>query len=99
MPRYRVIVHDNFHYQQADARRDAGAHETVEAATAACRAIVDRSLAEEMRPGISAERLFDRYMSFGEDPSIIVVGGDDRGAAFSAWDYAKERCRELCREG
>jgi hypothetical protein len=29
----------------------------------------------------------------------VVVGGADPDAAFSAWDYAKERCRELCGPG
>ena len=99
MPRYRVVVYDNFHYQEADARTEAGVYETVDAAIAACRGIVDRWLAEEMRPGISAESLYDRYVSFGDDPSIVAIDGAEEGAAFSAWTYAKERCRVLCGEG
>jgi hypothetical protein len=96
MPRYKVLVDDNFHYQDADERREAGTYESLEEALAACRAIVDRSLAEEHRPGITAEALFDRYRSFGEDPFITVLDGADEAATFSAWDYAKERCRALC---
>ena len=96
MPRYKVVVDDNFHYQDSEERREQGIYETVEEAIAACRGIVDQSLEEERRPGISAEALYDRYMSFGDDPSIVVLDGTDDGAAFSAWSYAKERCRAIC---
>lgn len=95
MPRYKVMVDDNFHYQEAD-RREAGSYASLEEATAACRAIVDKSLAAEFRSGISAEALYERYISFGDDPFIVVVDGVDGQARFSAWSYAKERCRALC---
>jgi hypothetical protein len=98
MPRYRVMVDDNFHYQEPDERREDGIYETLSEALAACRAIVDRSLAQEHRPGILAEALYHRYTSFGEDPFIEVIEGEDKAARFSAWDYAKERCRVLCGE-
>ena len=96
MPRYKVMVWDNFHYQDSDERWEQGIYKTLEEAIAACRGIVDQSLAEECRPGISAEDLYDRYTSFGDDPSIVVLDGMDDGATFSAWSYAKERCRVLC---
>jgi hypothetical protein len=99
MPRYRVWVDDNFHYQDPSERRDAGTYETLEEALAACRVIVDGSLADEHQPGITAEKLYDRYTSFGCDPHIEVLDGTDKGATFSAWDYAKERCRALCGGG
>jgi hypothetical protein len=98
MPRYKVQVDDNFHYQAPDERREQGTYESLAEALAACRAIVDRSLAEEHRPGISAAALYNRYTSFGEDPFIEVLDGEDAGATFSAWEYAKERCRALCGE-
>jgi hypothetical protein len=97
MPRYKVMVDDNFHYQEDD-RREHGVYETLEQAIAACRGIVDRSLQEEYQhiPGMSAERLYDRYMSFGDDPFIVVLDGADASARFSAWSYAKERCQAIC---
>jgi hypothetical protein len=98
MARYKVLVDDNFHYQDPDERREAGTYESIEQALAACRAIVDRWLAEKHRPGISAAALFDRYTSFGEDPFIEALDGADEAATFSAWGYAKERCRALCGE-
>ena len=96
MPRYKVIVYDNFHYQDSDDRREQGIYETVEEAVAVCRKIVDQTLEEECKPGISAEVLYDRYVSFGDDPSIVVLDGADDRATFSAWSYAKERCHAIC---
>ena len=98
MPRYKVMVDDNFHYQDSGERREQGTYETMEEALAACRGLVDQSLAEEYRPGISAEALYGRYMSFGDDPFIVVIDGADDRAIFSAWRYAKERCRVICGE-
>jgi hypothetical protein len=99
MPRYRVMVDDNFHYQDSNERWEQGTYERVEEALAACRRIVDRSLEEEYRAGMSAEALYDRYVSFGDDPFIVVLDGADDRATFSAWSYAKERCRVICGDG
>jgi hypothetical protein len=96
MPRYRVMVDDNFHYQDVDERWEQGTYETLEEALAACRAIVDQSLKEEYKPGMSAEALYGRYTSFGADPFIVVLDGADDSATFSAWSYAKERCGIIC---
>ena len=96
MPRYRVVVDDNFHYMDPDERREQGTYETVEEALATCRGIVDHSLAENYEPGVSADALYDHYVGFGDDPFIVVLGGADDRAKFSAWDYAKERCRAMC---
>jgi hypothetical protein len=96
MPRYRVMVDDNLHYQESSQRWEQGTYETAEEALAACRGIVDRWLENEYRPGISAETLWDRYTSFGDDPFVVVVDGAVDKVTFSAWSYAKERCREIC---
>jgi hypothetical protein len=96
MPRYKVMVDDNFHYDEPDERREHGVYATLEEAIAACREIVDRSLEEEHRSGISAEALYDRYTSFGDDPFIVALDDGDVRAAFSAWSYAMERARAIC---
>jgi hypothetical protein len=44
---------------------------------------------------MSAEELWDSYKSFGEDPFIQSV--DVAPVRFSAWDYARGRCADLCR--
>jgi hypothetical protein len=53
VPRYRVLVDDNFHYMNADERRQAGVYKTVDKALAVCRRIVDRSLEQMYRRGMS----------------------------------------------
>jgi hypothetical protein len=98
MPRYKVMVDDNFHYMESDHRREHGTYETVEEAIATCRGIVDRSLKEGYEPGISAKALYDGYVSFGDDPFIVVLDGTDDKAKFSAWTYAQERSRVICGE-
>jgi hypothetical protein len=98
MPRYKVMVDDNFHYMDSDERREHGTYETFEEAIAACRGIVDQSLKEGYRPGISAEALYDGYVGFGDDPFFVVLDGTDDNAKFSAWSYAKERSRVICGE-
>jgi hypothetical protein len=98
MPRYKVLVDDNFHYMDLDARREQGTYETVEEALAVCRGIVDHYLAGKYAPGVSTKALYDDYVCFGEDPFIVVLDGVDDRAKFSAWSYAKERCRAMCAE-
>jgi hypothetical protein len=96
MPRYRVMVDDNFHYQDSGERCEHGTYETLEEALTACRGLVDQSLEQAYKPGSSAEALYSDYTSFGDDPFIVVIDGADDSAKFSAWSYAKERCRVIC---
>ena len=96
MPRYKVFVDDNFHHGDADERHEHGIYDTGEEALTECRKLVDRSLMHEYRPGMSADALYDRYTSFGDDPFIAVIDGTDDSVRFSAWDYARERCAAIC---
>jgi hypothetical protein len=91
---YRVLVDDNFHYLDTADRYQSGVFETLEAAIQAAKAIVDEFLVTALRPGMTAAQLFEQYTSFGEDP--FIVSADSRSASFSAWDYARRRCDELC---
>jgi hypothetical protein len=95
LPRYCVLVDDNFHYMNADERRQAGVYETVDKALAVCRRIVDRSVKQMYRRGMSAKDLYESYVTFGEDPFIQVLDVEDDRAEFSAWNYAKERCQAI----
>lgn len=105
MPRYKVMVADNFHYQDLDDYDEGGTYDTLEKAIAVCRSIVDRSLQHQYEqlmtdqpPNLSAEALYDRYTSFGDDPFIKVIDGVDDNAKFSAWTYAKQRCHDICQK-
>ena len=46
-------------------------------------------------PNIAAD-LYYSYTSFGEDPFIRP---SPRGERFSAWEYARQRCDEICANG
>ena len=92
--KYRVLVDDNFHYMDESARTTLGEFDTLEAAVAAARGVVDEFLAGALQPGMTAEELYHTYVNFGDDPFILGPGLS--GVPFSAWDYARERCGVLC---
>ena len=91
---FKVVVDDNFHYMDESERYELGEFLTPEDAIAAAQNIVDEYLTSAYHPGMTAEALFQSYLSFGEDPFIITSGGEQE--VFSARHYAWQRCRELC---
>lgn len=91
---YFVVVDDNFHYQDKDERYTHSRHDDPAAAIDCCRLIVDEFLAGSHKPDMSAEELYRMYTMFGDDP--FVVSSDAAPVAFSAWDYARERCAVVC---
>ena len=90
--RYAVYVDDNFHYMDESERYKFGDFDSCEEAVAVCKRIVDEFLEQGYKEGVTYEDLYQGYTLFGEDPFIV---SDDRNCFFSAWSYAKERCREL----
>jgi hypothetical protein len=90
MASYKVMVDDNFHYMDEDERWELGSFATSAEALAACRKLVDESLVEEYRDGATAEQLFDRYTSFGDEPFVVALDGAPK-VDFSARTYARER--------
>lgn len=88
-----VRVADNFHYADEEEAYTHSEHETWEAAVATARRLVDLSLAEHYHPGMSAQALYGWYVAFGDDP---YIASPPPGEAFSAWDYARQRCAMLC---
>lgn len=90
---YRVYVDENSHYMDESERRLAGNYDDCRAAIEACKRIVERSLEEQYQEGMAAEQLLRQYKSFGEDPWI---SSGDGNCKFSAWDYAEQRCNEIC---
>jgi hypothetical protein len=99
MPEFKVMVDDNFHYMDEDERSEHGTFATLDAAVAACRALVDRSLRASWKPGMSADDLYEQYVAFGDDPFIVAPPGVASGAAlFSAHTYARERSATIWAE-
>ncbi|MEO8287133.1 MAG: hypothetical protein ABI670_11950 [Chloroflexota bacterium] len=93
-PSYEVLVADNFHYRDGSRPYRLGAFSTCDAATAACRQLVDEFLRSQYKPGTTSDDLWRIYIHFGEEP--YIVSPSDADCAFSSWDYARARCEELC---
>jgi hypothetical protein len=93
---FEVFVDDNFHYQDESERYKYGEYETYEAAVEACKQIVDGELLHVYQSSMSAADLYYSYTSFGEDPFIRPSQPKER---FSAWNYARQRCDEICASG
>ena len=89
---YVVYVDDNFHHKDESERYKLGEFSSCEEATEACKKIVDELFNRTFDENVTYEELYSGYTMFGEDPFII---SKDRDCFFSAWDYAKKRCREL----
>lgn len=92
--RYEVFVDDNFHYQDESERYKLGEYDSYEAAVEACKQIVDRELSHLHGNNATPAELYSSYTSFGEDPFIRPAPRKNR---FSAWEYARQRCEEICR--
>jgi hypothetical protein len=93
--KYRVLVDDNYHYMDESERYEHGEFDTLEEAVVACKRIVDEFLTANYKPGMSAGELEELYKMFGEDPWVAGGGPEVK---FSAWTYASERAREICKD-
>lgn len=90
---WTVYVDDNFHYMDEDERYRLGTFNSLDEAEAACRKIVDQFLQDNSAE--TAEELYQSYVMFGEDPWIAGQHSGSDTPAFSAWNYAQKRCKEL----
>ena len=93
---YKVLVDDNFHYMDESERYELGVFPTLDAAIEASQRIVDEYLRSAYQPGMTTDALLTSYLFFGEDPYIVATAGEKSGVLFSARDYARRRCEELC---
>ena len=99
MPNYRVLINDNAHYMDESERADHGVFCDADGAIAACKEIVDDELNTMWKPGTTAKELYELYVAFWPDPFVMSLNPNDPGAEFSAWTYAKKRCKDLVSSG
>ena len=92
---YHLIVADNFHYMDEDEGYEGDSYAIRYIAVQAAKAIVNDYLASEYKPGMTAGELFKIYTIFGEDP--FIISDTDADVPFSAMDYARRRCEDLCK--
>ena len=94
MAGFELFIDDNYHYTDEQSRHRVGLFASYQEALSKAKAIVDQCLERSHQPGMTSDELFQGYAGFGEDPFILPAGEP----CFSAWDYARERCAELCRD-
>ena len=95
MPKFKVQVNDNSYYMDEGERTDHGVFANADEAVAACKEIVDDDLNAMRKPGMTAKELYKLYIAFGPDPFVVPLNPSDPDVNFSAWTYAKGRCKEL----
>ena len=98
MSPYKVMVDDNFRYGEEDERSEYGTFATAEEALETCRRLVDEALLAQYKDGETADHLFERYKSFGDDPFVVALDPAPN-IEFSAWTYAQRRALELVAPG
>lgn len=86
---FEIWIDDNFHYMDEDERYSGGRYTTYEEALRRAYEVVEHSLGESYKPGMTATELYSSYTSFGEDPWITPT--PEGVEAFSAWKYAEKR--------
>ena len=89
--KYTVYVDDNYHRGDESERYKLGEYDTREQAISACKQKVDEYFERIKKGEYPFTELWEGYMLYGEDP---FISNDDGAEKFSAWEYAKERCRE-----
>jgi hypothetical protein len=91
---YSVFVDDNYNLPPDDERYKLGDFTTLDEAVAACKRMVDEFLKSHVSLDKSAAERYEDYTHFGPDPFIVTDDPDAAHPAFSAWNYAKERCQD-----
>jgi hypothetical protein len=92
--KYIVHVDDNFHHGDESERYKLDEFDSCEEAMAACKRIVDEYFERLEMGKYGFKELWEGYTLYGEDP---FIASKDKGCRFSAWDYAKMKCREYAK--
>jgi hypothetical protein len=90
---YTVYIGDNFHFQDESERVTHGTFPSAEEALAACCSIVDEFLADALKPGMTAEALWEQFTLFGDDPwvqtnsapALVLTRGSMLGSGVRKW--------------
>src|SRR4051812_38398112 len=91
---YRVTYIDNCAPPGHDACWQGMSFDTLEAAVACCKLLVDEFLTGYRKATMTAADLWWYYATFGEAQRVVSTG--DAKEHFGGWSYARERCEALC---
>ena len=92
--KFKVYVDENFHSHDESERYLKGNYNDCLTAVNVCKQIVDDFLKKAYEEGKTGSQLWREYTQWGEDPFIVVAEGE-KDCSFSAWDYARERIKEI----
>ena len=90
--KFKVYIDDNFHYMDGASRQSDGEYDTYAEAENPCKEIVERSIMEFYKPGITEQELSQNYFLHGEDPFVRPTPEEKH---FSAHNYAGNRIAEI----
>lgn len=96
-PEFIVKSSDNSKFDTEENDYVYGAYLTYEEAYEKCEEIVEDFLLRNKTDGMTAEELYNHYISFGEEPYISTVDGSEC-VAFPAIKYAKEQSVIICQK-
>lgn len=96
MNQFRVYTEDCRRVQARAERKLYGIYSSNEEAEQACRTLIDTFLLRSYSDNISAKNLFQQYTLFGNDAFVVAPLSS---ASFSARQYARVRCNQLCGTG
>ena len=132
MPEYKVYVDDNYHFMNEDERYLQGTYDSLDAAVAAAKKVIDRCFEGIDPRDKTPDQLFHGWSHMGDSPFIVTDDSQQDQAhiayvestmieveklepasavefltafdrvynsltnSFSASDYARQRCQELC---
>ena len=97
MPGYRVTIADAVQLMNREQPADGSTFGTAAEAIATAKALVEASLKQLHRPGMTADELLQEYFVLGRDP-VVVPPPSAPPVAFSAWDHAAARAAIMCKE-
>ena len=89
-----IYVDNNSREDDKPIRRKHGGCDQYADAVRVCKEIVNASVQEFFDYDVDEQANLDRYVIWGESPWILP---EPDGEHFSAFDYARERIRELIR--
>lgn len=91
--KYQIINYDNGRYMDEEGRWNGPEFDDALDALDHARSVVNEDLSSLKTDGMTADELYTQYTMFGTEPQIVSSGEE---VFFSAWEYAKRRCEELC---
>ena len=103
MATYKLFVDENFHFMDADERYCFGSYPTYGEAVTAAKKIIDDFLTNGDRSTMTAEELFTGWVHYGDSPFIVerIITEHEQKTTdlFSAREYTRARCQEICGTG